>query len=71
MKNMHCPKCRSQELLRLPGYIQPPAMLSGAKPPSSFKIIKMTRYCCANCGYTEEWVDDPKDLQDLLKKYGF
>ena len=71
MKNLQCLKCRSHEIVRLPGDIQPPAMLSGAKPPSSFKTIKYTQYCCANCGFTEKWVDNPDDLKDLLKHYGF
>ena len=71
MKKLQCPKCRSKDVVRLPGEIQPPAMFSGAKPPSSFKTVRITRYCCATCGYTEEWVDDPNDLQELLKKYGF
>ncbi|QRN82756.1 hypothetical protein JR338_10070 [Chloroflexota bacterium] len=71
MKNLQCPKCRSNEIIRIPGEFQPPAMFSGAKPPSSFKSIHTTKYCCTICGYMEEWADDPKDLQDLLKKYGF
>ena len=71
MKNMRCPKCHSDQIIRLPGDIQPPATLSSAKPPSSFKAIAYTRYCCANCGYSEVWIDDPDDLRDLLKKYGF
>lgn len=71
MKNLQCPKCRSRDIVRIPDDIQPPAMLSGAKPPSSFKTIKFTRYCCANCGFIEEWVDEPEDLKDLLKQYGF
>ncbi|MBG0784715.1 MAG: hypothetical protein H0S79_06410 [Anaerolineaceae bacterium] len=71
MKNLVCPKCRSQEIVRIPGGINPPAMFSGAKPPSSFKTISVTQYCCANCGYIETWVDDPAELKALLKKYGF
>lgn len=71
MKNLQCPKCRSTDVVRLPGEVRPPATLSGAKSPSGFKTISLTRYCCAACGYTEEWVDDPKDLQDVLKKFGF
>ena len=71
MKNLQCPKCHSHEIVRLPGDIQPPATLSGAKPPSSYKPINVTLYCCTNCGYSERWVDDPEDLKELLKKYGF
>jgi len=71
MNNFQCPKCRSQEIVRLPDDIQPPSTLSGAKPPSSYKTIHITRFCCTNCGFTETWVDDPDDLKDLLTKYGF
>ncbi len=71
MKSMQCPKCKSKEIVRIPGDIQPPSILSGAKPPSSFRVIRVTRFCCAACGYTELWVDDPADLKDLMKRFGF
>jgi predicted nucleic-acid-binding Zn-ribbon protein len=71
MKNLQCPKCHSREIVRLPGDIQPPSTLSGAKSAASFKNIKTTLYCCANCGFSEVWVDDPEDLKDLLKRFGF
>jgi len=71
MKNMQCPKCQSREIVRLPGDIQPPSTLSGAKSASSLKTIKTTLYCCANCGFSEVWVDDPEDLKNLLKRFGF
>ena len=71
MKNLQCPKCHSREIVRLPGDIQPSSTLSGAKSASSLKTIKTTLYCCANCGFSEVWVDDPEDLKDLLKKFGF
>ena len=71
MKNLQCPKCHSREMVRLPGDIQQPSTLSGAKSAASFKTIKTTLYCCANCGFSEVWVDDPEDLKDLLKRFGF
>lgn len=71
MKNMLCPKCRSKEIVRLPGDIQAPSTLSGAKPPSSLKTIHITYYCCTNCGFAESWVNEPDDLKDILSKYGF
>jgi predicted nucleic-acid-binding Zn-ribbon protein len=71
MKNMLCPKCHSSEIVRLPGSIQPPSTLGGPKSLSAFKTINTTQYCCANCGFSEVWVDDPDDLKALLKKYGF
>ena len=71
MKNLQCPKCHAKEIVRLPGDIQPDSTVSGAKSPSSLKTIKTTQYCCANCGFSEVWVDNPDDLKDLLKRFGF
>jgi len=71
MKILRCPKCHTQEIVRLPADITPTAMLSGSKHSSSFKRINATRYCCSNCGYSEVWVDDPHDLKELLQKFGF
>ncbi len=71
MKNMQCPKCQSREIVRLPGDIQPPSTLGEAKSASSLKTIRTTLYCCANCGFSEVWVDDPEDLKNLLKRFGF
>jgi predicted nucleic-acid-binding Zn-ribbon protein len=71
MKILQCPKCRSDQIVRLPEDVQPSPVLSGAKSPASHKAIKATRYCCANCGYSEVWVDNPEDLKDLLRKFGF
>ena len=31
--------------------------------------VKVTRYLCSNCGYVEEWIDDPSDIQRLKNKY--
>jgi len=71
MKNMLCPKCHTHEIVRIPGRIEPPSTLGGSKSPSAFKTIHTTQYCCANCGYSEVWVDNPDDLKALLKKFGF
>jgi hypothetical protein len=71
MKYLQCPKCHANEIVRLPGDIQPDSTVSGAKSPSSLKTIKTTRYCCANCGFSEVWVDNPDDLKELMKRFGF
>jgi hypothetical protein len=71
MKNLLCSKCRSKEIVRLPGDIQAPSIISGAKPPSTYRDIQITYYCCTKCGYIETWVNDPDDLKEILTKYGF
>jgi len=36
----------------------------------SFRTVKVTRYLCGSCGFSEEWIDAPEDLQKLKDKYG-
>lgn len=66
-----CPKCGSTDILRIPG--KAGAYGSGNNIPNGptiFQYIKVTRYLCCNCGFTEEWIDDAKDIITLKKRYG-
>ena len=72
MRNTHsCPKCRSTDILRIPGkaggYGAGNNILVGA---TIFSAVLVTRYLCAYCGFSEEWVDDRADLEKLGAKYG-
>lgn len=64
----HCIKCNSSEILKIHGSTawgnQNYIYSGGLKP------VLVTRYLCGECGYSEEWVDDPKGLVKLQKKYG-
>jgi ribosomal protein S27AE len=73
MKNSVCPKCSSNEIIRIPG--------DNGFPNSRgnliflgwtiFSTVLVTRFVCGNCGYSEEWVDESKDdLEKLKKKFG-
>jgi hypothetical protein len=35
-----------------------------------FSSVKVTRFLCSGCGYSEEWVESPADIERLRKKYG-
>jgi hypothetical protein len=37
---------------------------------SIFSAISVTRYVCGQCGFSEERLDSPEDLEKLKKKYG-
>jgi len=71
MKNTQtCSKCNSKNILRIPGK----AGLYGAgnnimTGMSIFSAVKITRYLCCECGYSEEWIDDKKDIDQLINKY--
>jgi predicted nucleic-acid-binding Zn-ribbon protein len=70
MRNTYsCPKCRSPEILRIPekpGHSGANNIYVGG---NIFSAVLVTRYLCAHCGFTEEWVDDKADLEKLRAKY--
>lgn len=66
-----CPKCDGLEIIRVPGNVG--AFGSGNNISLGGiprQMVKVTRYVCASCGYSEDWVDDDKDIERLKKKFG-
>ena len=67
-----CPKCASRNILRIPDH--PGRYASGNNIyTSNFTLvgkIPVIRYVCADCGYTENWVDNPTDLAALRRTFG-
>jgi len=65
-----CPKCDSEDLIRIPGQVG--AHGSGNNISvgfTTFSSIKVTRYLCSQCGFTEEWIDSKGDIDKLANKY--
>ena len=62
-----CPKCLNSEIAIIEGG----AFKGNIYNTLSFGLstVYLTRYVCTNCGYTENYVDDPKDLQKIKEKY--
>lgn len=65
-----CPKCQSSDIVRIPGE----ARLFGAGNniivgTTIFGAVKVTRYLCASCGFSEEWIDSADDIASIKKKY--
>jgi len=36
---------------------------------SNLSAVKVTRYLCCECGYSEEWIDNKEDIKKLCDKY--
>ena len=52
-----CPKCAGDELLRIPGQAGP--FGAGNNIPvgaTIFSAVKVLRYVCTTCGFSEEWL---------------
>lgn len=71
MKNSKtCPKCQSNEIIRIPGEVR--AFGAGNNitvGATVFSAVKVTRYLCASCGFSEEWVESIDDIASIKKKY--
>lgn len=68
MKNTHeCPKCAGRDIIRVDGHAG--AYGSGNNimvGMTIFSAIKVNRYVCCGCGYSEEWIDR-EDIQPLKR----
>ena len=65
-----CPKCDSKDVVLIPGKHK---SHSGGNTismgVSAWFDVRVSRYLCMKCGYSEEWVDNYSDRQRLKKKY--
>ncbi|WP_132249065.1 hypothetical protein [Natranaerovirga pectinivora] len=71
MKNLKvCPKCNGIDIIRIPGkagaYGTGNNIMTGS---TIFSAVKVTRYLCCDCGYTEEWIDNKEDINKLRKSF--
>lgn len=68
MKNTKkCPKCSGINIVRIDGYTG--AYGSGNNVmvgTSIFSAVKVNRYICCSCGFTEEWIDT-EELEKVEK----
>jgi len=65
-----CPKCRSGDIVRIPGQIRAYGAGNNIRAGwTIFNSVKVTRYLCASCGFSEEWIDSPDDIAKLKKTY--
>ena len=70
MKNTGiCPKCGSTDLLLVAGDVGPYGSGNNICPEGTiFSAVKVHRYLCCDCGFSEEWIDK-EDISKLKKAY--
>ena len=62
-----CVKCNSNNLRKIEGKY-PLSKVNNIIKVSPFKTLYVTSYVCVECGYLEEWIEKPEDLEYLAKK---
>ena len=71
MKNTNrCWKCQCTDILRIEGQVG--AHGAGNNIITGWTIwsaVKITRYLCTACGYSEEWIESPEDIAKLVDKF--
>lgn len=67
-----CPKCGARDIQRIPD--NPGRYASGNNIyTSSLTLagkIPVIRYVCLFCGYVENWVENPEQLEKLRRSFG-
>ena len=67
-----CPKCGSNEIYVIDGYTGPYGsgnnVMIGA---TVFTAVKVNRYICCTCGFTEEWIgrEDLENVKNTKKAH--
>ncbi|MBQ6357034.1 MAG: hypothetical protein IJI33_03650 [Solobacterium sp.] len=64
-----CPKCGSDQILMVPGDVRSYGagnnIMTGMTVLSA---VKVRRYVCCDCGFSEEWID-LDDIDKLIDRY--
>ena len=64
-----CPKCHSSDIIRIDGNVGSYGAGNNIITGSTiFSAIKVNRYICCQCGFTEEWIDK-KDIEKVKNSY--
>lgn len=73
MKNAkRCPKCGSQNIVRVPDNQNRHASGNNIYT-STFTLIKkipVIRYVCCDCGYVENWVETQSERDEIKRTFG-
>jgi predicted nucleic-acid-binding Zn-ribbon protein len=71
-KTGQCVKCGSSDLIRIPGRLRSYGgggnyIVAGTTMIAP--IVPVTRFLCAQCGYSEEWVESASEIEKLREAY--
>ena len=65
-----CPKCGGQKIIKVDGDVRAYGAGNNVMVGMTiFSAVKVNRYVCRGCGYSEEWIGR-EDLPKLEEKFG-
>ncbi len=64
MNTEKCPKCHSADIIRIDGFTEIRGGVNTIRV-GLFSFVKVNRYVCCKCGFTEEWIDQ-EDIEKLM-----
>ena len=65
-----CPKCSSTGVIRVPGSVGSHGAGENIAVGKLYtNSVLVTRYVCPQCGFIEHWVDSPRDIERVVKKF--
>ena len=65
-----CPKCQSTDVIRIPGETRGFGAGNNISVGATiFSAVKVTRYLCASCGFSEELDQLGRQMAGFRKKY--
>ncbi len=63
-----CPKCNFTDILRIPARM-PASSTENIITVGWMNAVKVTRFVCATCGFTEEWIESLEEVEKLRSRH--
>lgn len=63
-----CPKCNFTDVIRIPARL-PATSSENVISVGWMSAVKVTRFVCATCGYSEEWIEPLEDVEKLRSRH--
>ena len=63
-----CPKCQFTDIIRIPARL-PASVGENIVSIGLMKAVRITRYVCATCGFSEEYVEPLEDTEKLRGRH--
>lgn len=63
-----CPKCQFNDIIRIPARL-PASSGENIVSIGLMKAVRVTRYVCATCGFSEEYIEPLEDTEKLRARH--